>query len=127
MIMLVWTISMQSGILQRDNGNQIVGNPIPPIEQPISIDPGQPGAMLVSDAQPDVLLDHYLTSPHVVQELPPILVGNKFSTQGQEITYMRRIIETRSVSGLYQEVIDEDGNRHLVPRQNRRAEPAEIY
>ncbi len=48
-------------------------------------------------------------SPYVVKELQPILIDTTQTEDGQQVTYLRRIIEQRNIEGLYNITLDENG------------------
>jgi len=106
---LVWTISVA---LPQNNqgGHKIVTN---------DAETGRnvPGAMSINDSMtPDQYYDKYLQSPFVVKELQPLLLQTSTNADGQPVvTYMRRIIEKRSINGIYRRASDGYNDGVLIP------------
>lgn len=56
------------------------------------------------------------TEGRVIGELPLVMIQTERLESGQaQVTYMRRIIEKRSVTEIYEPGVDESGNPTLVP------------
>jgi len=106
---IVWTISVA---LPQNNQarHQIADN---------GVETGRntPNALSVNDSMtPDQYYDKYLQSPFVVKELQPLLLQTSTNADGQPVvTYMRRIIEKRSINGIYRRASDGYNDGVLIP------------
>ncbi len=77
---------------------------------------------------PDQHYQEYLDAPHVVRELPPMLMQARTNESGQrELIYMRRIVERQVSTGLFELRRDENNNPIMSsPVQPRRNADREI-
>jgi len=111
MLALVWTISVT---LPTNTNTKIAQQPAG-----TTAIPGQsiPNAVSVNDSMtPDQYYDKYLQAPFVVKELQPLLLQTGTDQKGQPVvTYMRRIIEKRSVNGIYRRASDGYNDSVLIP------------
>jgi len=128
-IVLAWMLTMAFDSNARPNDRRV--GPIA-VNQPDQAGgaASQPQAAnsVSVDVTPDGYLQKYLEeAPHVVREMPPLLLQARISKDGQEVIYMRRIIEHRKTSGLFQITRDEHNNEVLVPRSLNDESSSRMY